>query len=170
MQIVIAVPTVAEIGRLEAPVCGVPLLRRLIATALRGGATKVLLALPSDWPRAWLTRTLRWPPIESLFIDTVEIGRSFDPAKNEDWRAIANCLDDRFLWIPSDYLPHRAALLQLLATAALHPNAALRFCGVSESGAAPSEFDQPVVLLKRELMDGLPQGFETARRLASEYR
>jgi phosphatidylglycerophosphate synthase len=161
MQIVIAVPTVAEIGRLEAPVCGVPLLRRLIATALRGGATEVLLVLPSDWPRAWLARTLRWPAIESLFID-VGIGRHFDPASKEDWRAIADRLDDRFLWMPSDYLPHRAALLELLRTAARHPNAAVRFGDAPEPEAAASEFDKPVVLLKRPLMDGTPQAFETA--------
>ena len=161
MQIVIAVPTVAAIGRLETPVCGVPLLRRIIATAERGGATKVLLVLPSDWPRVGLTRVLRWPAIESLFLDAVEIGRHFDPAKKEDWRAIADCLDDRFLWIPCDYLPHRVPLAELLATAGRHPNAAVRFDEAGSETAA-SDFDRPAVLLKRELTVGRPQTFETA--------
>ena len=72
MQLVIAMPAITEMRKLEAPFCGVPLLRRILATAQRSGTSRVLLVFPSGWSLAWIKRMLFWPVIESLVIDAVE--------------------------------------------------------------------------------------------------
>ena len=46
MQVVIALPATG-MERLETPVCGVPLLTRVVATAVRAGASEVLLVTPT---------------------------------------------------------------------------------------------------------------------------
>ena len=120
MQVVIALPRAEEIDRLDAPVCGVPLLVRVMETALRSGGSKVLLVLPAVWVDGWLRDHLWSRTIRSTGIETVEIGQAFDPSRLEHWHAIAHCLDDRFLWMPYDYLAHPPALKELLATAARH--------------------------------------------------
>lgn len=154
MQVVIALPRAEEIDRLDAPVCGVPLLVRVMETALRSGGSKVLLVLPATWVDGWLRDHLWSRTIRSAGIETVEIGRAFDPSRPEDWHAIAHCLDDRFLWMPYDYLAHPPALKELLATAASHPGVAVRFSGMVETGPDGRIFERPTVLLKRDQLDG----------------
>ena len=162
MQAVIAVPDIRGKQQLEAPFCGIPMLRRVLATAHRSGATRALLVFPSGWPLSWVKQMLSWPVIESLVIDAVEVREAFDPSRAEDWRAIADSLEDRFLWIPASYLPFRAPLVDLLATAASHPDAAIRLSSSSGSAGAAPGFDAPLVLTTRELLADAPQTFETA--------
>ena len=110
MQVVIALPCAEKVDSLDTPVCGVPLLVRVIAAALRSGGSRVVLLLPPGLPRRWLALRLRSRVIGSACIETVEIGHVFDPSRPEDWRAVEHCLDDRFLWMPYDYIAHRTAL------------------------------------------------------------
>jgi phosphatidylglycerophosphate synthase len=130
--------------------------------ALRSGGSKVLLVLPAGWVKGWLRDHLWSRTIPSAGIETVEIGQAFDPSRPEDWHAIAHCLDDRFLWMPCDYVAHRPALKELLATAADHPGAAVRFSGVVEAGPDGSIFETPTVLLKRGQLDGDTGQFKVA--------
>ena len=156
MQIVIALPTVDQMGTLATPVCGVPLLTRVVATAVRGGASRILLLLPHNWPISWLKQRLQSPAIEPVVIDAQEIGHLFDPENREHWRAVAGRLDDVFLWLPYDYLADKAPLAQLLASAANHPHSAVRFSTVSDDAI----FARPTVLLKEPLVEAIPQSFE----------
>jgi phosphatidylglycerophosphate synthase len=155
MQVVIPLPPVGEIEKLDTPVCGVPLLVRVIAAALRSGGSKFLLLLPRGLPRRWLALRLRSRAIGSACIETLEIGGVFDPHSPKDWHGIAHCLDDRFLWMPYDYIVHRTALTSLLATAASHPGAAVQF-------AETAPFERPAVLLKSDLLEGTPGRLQAA--------
>jgi phosphatidylglycerophosphate synthase len=159
MQVVIALPNTDEINKLDTPVCGMPLLVRVIATALRSGGTKVLLVLPPRVSYRSLARRLRSNVIESARIETLEIDQPFDPNRPEDWRAIAHRLDERFLWMPNDYLPDRAALTKLLAFSASHPGP-VRFSGVAEAGPDQRIFRRPAVLLKQDRIGGCRAQFQ----------
>ena len=135
MQIVIALPDASEMNRLETPVCGVPLLTRVIATAVRAGGSQLLMIVPKGWPLAWLTRIFRFGAIESILIDAVGVRGRFDPKHGEAWREVGDHLDDRFLWVPYDYLADKAALADLLAIAERHPKTPLCFPMSAEAGA-----------------------------------
>lgn len=161
MQVVIALPQPDEINSLYAPVCGIPLLSRVVATAIRSGGTKVLLVLPPEWSQSlrWLVPQLCSLAIESECIETIEtitIGHRFDRSKPEDWRTLAHRLDEQFLWMPYDYLPHAKALAELLSAAAVHPGSAVRFSGVSEAGPDKRIFERPTVPLKWDQTYGEP--------------
>lgn len=160
MQVVIALPCGKDIDRLDTAVCGVPLLVRVIAAALRSGGSKLLLLLPPGLSRWWLAPRLRSRAVGSACIETLETGRPFDPSQPEDWRAIAHCLDDRFLWMPYDCIGHRTALTCLLAAAASHPGAAVRFSGAAEAGPDRRIFERPTVLLKSDQVAGHASQFQ----------
>jgi hypothetical protein len=66
-------------SRLDTPVCGVPLLTHVVATAVRNGASTVLLLLPRNWPLSWLRRRLHLPMFESVLMDTKDLGRPVGP-------------------------------------------------------------------------------------------
>jgi phosphatidylglycerophosphate synthase len=153
MQIVIALPSASEMERLETPVCGVPLLTRVIATAVRAGGTQLLLIIPPGWPAGRWARSLRFRGIECVFIDAAGVRSPFDPKHGEAWRGIADHLADRFLWVPYDYLAHKPALTELLAVAERHPRRPLCFPILPEAAPHRSIFEQPAVLLKRDLLD-----------------
>jgi len=153
MQIVIALPSASEMERLEMPVCGVPLLTRVIATAVRAGGSQLLLIIPPGWPAARLTRSLRFRAIECVFVDAVGVRSPFDPKRGEAWRGIADHLEERFFWMPYDYLAHKPALTELLAIAKRHPRTPLCFPILPEAGPDRSIFEQPAILLKRNLLD-----------------
>ncbi len=158
MQVAIALPDANEIDRLETPVCGVPLLARVMTTALRCGVESVLLVAPSMELVGRLSAHLHSAcPVS---VELVVIGHVFDPSQPNDWRAIAHRLDERFLWAPYDYLVHRRAMTELLAAASRHPGAAVRFCGALDSGADRRIFDRPTVLRKCDCIGTTAEPFE----------
>ena len=167
MQVVIALPASAEMDRLDRPICGVPLLTRVVAAAARAGATRLLLIVPPEWPIQWLNRTLRFKPIESLFVDAVAVPAPFDANDIDAWRNIAGRLDDQFLWLPCDYLAHRPELAGLVALADVHSRAALRFSIPTEPRPAVPIFEQPAVLLKKDVVEGEAGTYATPSSKAS---
>lgn len=152
MQVVIALPAAADIERLEQPVCGIPLLTRVIAAAARAGGSRVLLLAPKDLQLARLTRAVRTEALEPMCFCVVDVPHPFDPYSEDDWRSIAEHLEDRFLWSPCDYVAYRAALKDLAAAAASRPRVALRF--EQRTGGL---FEQLAVVLKRDVIDGDPE-------------
>lgn len=162
MQIVIALPGVGDIDTLRTHVCGVPLLVRVVTTALRSGGTKILFVLPPAWTRQMLLDEGWFRTTEPVDIATVQMDGHLDPNKREHWSAIAHSLDEHFLWLPYDYVGHRGALTNLLSTAARHNGTPVRFSGVPESGPDKRIFERPTVLVRRELVDGTPGNFTVA--------
>ena len=125
MQAVVAVPQSSVLsnyadgaGVLERPVAGVPLLTRVIATAGRAGADSVLLIWPRDVDESIWQRVLESPLLKSMPIS--RLVQAFDPAETDNWPAIELALEDRFLWLPWNWVTHPRALAGLAALPA-HP-------------------------------------------------
>lgn len=155
MQVVVASPPLGDMDRLDTPVCGVPLLVRVIATAQRCGGTGVLVLCPPGLPDLHLHQRLQSSAINSVQTKTLQIAVPFDPNSPAHWSGIAQALEPRFLWLPCDYVAYQAALSQLLTRAAEQTNSNVRF-----SGGSGGVFERPAVLLKEHLIEGRRTAFE----------
>src|SRR5260370_39310090 len=104
MQVVIAVPdfsssvsypSAAEL--LMWPVCGVPLLKRTIATAARSRADEVLII----WPQSGAVELALECMSSDLLREQVTVRlirvNSFDPLVGSSWTTIRDQLEDRFI-------------------------------------------------------------------------
>ncbi|HOQ46744.1 MAG TPA: CDP-alcohol phosphatidyltransferase family protein [Bryobacteraceae bacterium] len=154
MQAVIALPAPDTFDAIDRPVCGVPVLTRIIATAVRSGVARVLIVSRPGLPGRRLAAHLESSIFESATIEILEVDPPFDAGKADAWSAIAHCLDERFLWLPYGYLPHRTALADLLQAAASHPDPPMRFSSDADTGPGEHIFQRPTVLRKRDLLEG----------------
>ncbi len=144
MQAVIAIPPrqrLRQFGGAEQAlmqeVAGVPLLVRVIATAMRGGVDSVLVIWPDNvdssiWERCASSRPLRGLKIYKLLRSSM-----FDPRSAASWATVAACLEDRFLWLPWNWITHKRALAEL----SLMP-------------VRPSNWDCPTLIEKRVVLYG----------------
>lgn len=125
MQAVIAIPDQETLQRLGGPeqalmrpVCGVPLMVRIVKTAVRAGVDSLLIIWPSKVPLTiWLEckRALRSEGIYSLTLMPPE---SFHARNYADWASIWPALNEQFLWLPWNWVTHEGALQCLpIATA-----------------------------------------------------
>jgi phosphatidylglycerophosphate synthase len=119
MQAVIAIPSsTALVAKQKAaellnrPVSGIPLLKRIILTANRAGATDILLicaeALGHALPKKFSQETL---PSGSR-IRVIQFSK-FDPRDFSSWAKVEAQLDDRFLWIPWNWVTTKQFLANL---------------------------------------------------------
>ena len=119
MQAVIAIPPFdAPIGKekagelLSRKVAGVPLLKRAILTAIRAGATEILLirskglglALPLEFGQDTTTSEFR--------LTVVQFSK-FDPGDDSSWATLERYLKDEFLWIPWNWVTAKQFLKDL---------------------------------------------------------
>jgi phosphatidylglycerophosphate synthase len=88
---------------------------RVIATAVKSGATSALLLYPRQLSEEWLKASLRSPILSSVAISTVALDEPFDPENPSHWRAVRNRLEDRFLWLPWNLIADSRALATLIA-------------------------------------------------------
>lgn len=153
MQAVIALPAPDTFDAVDRPVCGVPVLTRIIATAVRSGVARVLIVSRPGLPGRRLAAHLESSVFKSATIEILEVDPPFDASKADAWSAIAHCLNERFLWIPYGYLPHRTALADLLQAAAKHPDSPMRFTNVADTGPDERIFERPTVFRKRDLLE-----------------
>jgi phosphatidylglycerophosphate synthase len=120
MQAVISVPETAatmssqEVNELMVrPVCGVPLLTRTILTAARAGAGRILLICPQDLPDELVQRATQRPLLErGMSLKVVRVS-GFDPRAASSWAELDPVLEDRFLWLPWNWVTNKASLLHL---------------------------------------------------------
>jgi phosphatidylglycerophosphate synthase len=96
-------------------VAGVPLIVRIIATAVRAGVDSVLIIWPyahDEQPSASLLA-----PYMQLFkgarIENVAWATAFDYKNEVHWRAISSYLESEFLWLPWNWVTHKRALTAL---------------------------------------------------------
>lgn len=122
MQAVVTLPGVADVkgptvwdDQLFRPVCGVPLLVRVLATAARSGVTSVLIVQPKDLPDFWLRRRLHSPLTSSLSIRMIGVDRPFDPADPAQWSGLAPHLEPKFLWLPWNFVTVKQRLGAIVA-------------------------------------------------------
>lgn len=127
MQVVIAIPefpidpSVFEIlGVLEVPdvapryllrpVCGVPLLTRVLATAAKAGADRLLLIWPSSVPSHIREQVLRSDLIRGFKVVTQVSEEGFDPNISANWEKFRAQLPTEFLWLPWNWVTAKQCL------------------------------------------------------------
>jgi phosphatidylglycerophosphate synthase len=126
MQAVIAIPDTHTLNKYGGPaealmreVCGVPLLVRVIKTAVRAGADSLLVIWPSDVPQSiWLSAQAALAR-ERLWRIVVVQAEPFEPRQNSNWEALSGLLDDQFLWLPWNWVTNKRALASLKPSAVL---------------------------------------------------
>jgi len=94
-------------------VCGVPLLVRVIKTAVRAGANSLLVIWPSDVPQSiWLSAQAEL--VRDVLCGIVIVQpEAFEPRQNSNWEALSGLVDDQFLWLPWNWVTNKRALASL---------------------------------------------------------
>jgi phosphatidylglycerophosphate synthase len=130
MQVVIAIPELLIqssffelLGVLELPdqtekyllrpVAGVPLLTRVLATAGKAGADRVLLIWPSSVPSYVRERVLESKLMRGLEVVTVLSEEAFDPTISANWENLRIHLSAEFLWLPWNWVTTKQCLAGL---------------------------------------------------------
>lgn len=120
MQAVIALPADQKLRWLGDPhsfllrrICGVPLIVRVVATAVRAGATEVLF-LSSEAYSLNLEKVIA-QHLSPEFLAGVKIVQQarFDPNSPVAWKSLGGELQGDFLWIPWNWVTHIGALRDL---------------------------------------------------------
>jgi phosphatidylglycerophosphate synthase len=149
MQGVMAVPQFCALRRYGEPqevltqeIAGVPLLARVIATAMRAGVTELLLFWPGNVSGRIWDSCRRCPAIRGLNVQTICL-IPFDPRRSSNWAAVSALLEDEFIWIPWNFVTHRGAL-----------------AAIEASAIVPLEWDKPVRLSKTLVGRMLPPAFD----------
>jgi phosphatidylglycerophosphate synthase len=124
VQLVIAIPESVAHSFQEAsasilrPVCGMPLLTRVLVTAVRAGVDTVLLIWPETIPssireKALSSRLLRDVPVLSIVSK-----EHFDPSTALRWQQIAHHIEPQFLWMPWNWVTVTRHLSELRSQSA----------------------------------------------------
>src|SRR5271165_2424038 len=98
MQAVMTIPFGSE-AMLTRKVAGVPLLERVLATAVRAGVKDLVLFWPADADSAIWDQCVSSGALVGLQTRKIR-GLPFDPRKSGNWAAIGSLLRDEFLWLP----------------------------------------------------------------------
>jgi phosphatidylglycerophosphate synthase len=120
MQAVIAIPeTLAVLSQEEIrqllmrPVCGIPLLARTMLTAARAGAGEILLVCAEGLPDTLVRQVTQRPLLErGVRIQVIHLN-GFDPRSASSWAMLEPRLDNRFLWLPGNWVTNRRSLALL---------------------------------------------------------
>ena len=129
MQAVIAIPDTHTLNQYGGPaealmreVCGVPLLVRVIKTAVRAGANSLLVIWPSDVPQSiWLSAQAGL--VRDVLCGIVIVQpEAFEPRQNSNWEALSGLVDDQFLWLPWNWVTNKRALASLKPSDVLPAN------------------------------------------------
>jgi phosphatidylglycerophosphate synthase len=102
MQAVMVIPSESE-ALLTQKIAGVPLLERVLATAVRAGVKELILLWPADADPAILDRCVTSRALRGLQPRTIR-GLPFDSRDKSSWAAIGPLLHDEFLWLPWNFV------------------------------------------------------------------
>jgi phosphatidylglycerophosphate synthase len=92
------------------PVAGVPLLTRVLATAGKAGADRVLLIWPSCVSSYVRERVFESKLMRGLELVTVLSEEAFDPAISAKWENLRIHLSPEFLWLPWNWVTTKQCL------------------------------------------------------------
>ena len=141
MQAVMAIPKGSE-KMLTQRVAGIPLLERVLATAVRAGVRDLVLFWPCEIDPALWAEAAESPILRGL--ETIKIDSfPFDPKRSRSWNAIRTLLKDECLWLPWNFITSSRLL------------ASLKPCPV-----VPRDWNKPVRLTKK-LLGTSTQGVTT---------
>src|SRR5262245_14214506 len=118
MQVVIVVPEPGSAfdrpgGRLARKICGVDLLARTLATAQRAGAKDVLLVWPQRMTTLLAEAYLQVPRLRKKGTVRLVQATTFDAKEPSSWKNLQAYLDDRFVWLPWNWVTYPRALANL---------------------------------------------------------
>jgi phosphatidylglycerophosphate synthase len=94
------------------PIAGVPLLKRTVLTAVRAGASDVLLVVPTAISDLSLQKLLEKVSQRGVRIEAIQIS-DFDPQGYSGWIVLKGRLKDEFLWLPWNWVTTKNLLSQL---------------------------------------------------------
>jgi phosphatidylglycerophosphate synthase len=144
VQAVLAIPgleTLRSYGdpaeALKQKVAGVPLLVRVLATAVRAAVDSILVIWPEEIDSAILESCVGSPRLKGVPVETLVWKNAFDPQSAAHWAAIDARLEDQFVWLPWNWVTHKRALAEL-----------------SLSTVRPLTWERPVLLKKSGVLDG----------------
>ena len=119
MQAVVAFPEITLPVRnkgaselLMRPVAGVPLLMRTLITAARAGADDVLLVCPSDLSDELVLQFLENALQYGVRLKVIQLGE-FDARSMSSWSELTPYLNEKFLWLPWNWVTTRQFLAHL---------------------------------------------------------
>ncbi|HXZ79191.1 MAG TPA: CDP-alcohol phosphatidyltransferase family protein [Terriglobales bacterium] len=125
MQVVVVVPettSTADRAKLTRRICGVGLLARSLATAQRAGARDVLLI----WPQSMLVQMAETVLGSSQLRKNGKVRlvpiKDFDPNSLSSWASLQDLLEDRFVWLPWNWVTYPRALAALPESEQSHTN------------------------------------------------
>ncbi len=118
MQVVVVVPEPTSVAgyssrRLTRTICGVALLARTLATAKRAAANDILLIWPQSMPVDLANAFLESPPLRKKVNARLVQIKSFDPSARSSWAKLQDHLEDRFVWLPWNWVTYARALANL---------------------------------------------------------
>lgn len=123
MQVVVVIPEfITSPGHrstsdlLMRNICGVPLLIRTLATVQRAGAGEILLISPMSVPDQLAQACIQSPLLRGSGAPRLVRVERFDPNDNSDWASLGDQLEDRFVWLPWNWVTHKQALASLTAS------------------------------------------------------
>ena len=119
MQTVIAIPELAGIvseqqatEMLIRPVAGVPLLIRTALTAVRAGASGVLLISPVALSDRLLQRFMAELTLRGVQVTSIRL-TEFDPHTWSSWVTLTPFLEKQFVWLPWNWTTIKQSIMQL---------------------------------------------------------
>jgi len=143
MQAVLVIPDSGILGKfpgseriLTREIAGVPLLIRVIATAMRAGVDKLLIIWPPDVDQSIWAQCVVSPLLRGLEI--AHLVRQFDPQQPASWAGIAETVQEPFYWLPWNWVTHKRALT-----------------GLVQLLARPASWDAPALLEKQAVFHSL---------------
>lgn len=92
------------------PICGIPLVCRVIATAGRAGADEILVICNQQQEAKIRQLCSSSLPLRSFDISYVIQKEGFDPDSSFAWKTYRDRLDADFLWVPWNWVTHARAL------------------------------------------------------------
>jgi phosphatidylglycerophosphate synthase len=111
MQFVIVVPELKSGARkLTRRICGVGLLERTLVTAHRAGASDILLIWPQSAPANLSDALFRSPLMRGNRIVRILHITHFDANSRWCWAEVQAHLDERFIWLPWNWVTYPRAL------------------------------------------------------------
>lgn len=163
MQFLLALPAIdgrdepaLDRSLLFRAVAGIPLVVRVLAVAGRAGAKSVVIVVPSSISEIVLRTRLEgaWP-LRGMTFAFIRLETVFNPNDVGHWTHVEHWVDDRFGWLPWDFVTVRQALLPLVS-AARGPGGFRLAPPTEGSGLSvdmPSGVHAPAVVVTRELLD-----------------
>jgi phosphatidylglycerophosphate synthase len=120
-------------------VAGVPLLARVVLTAVRAGADSILVMWPKDVDADVLKSDTTLAHLKGISVQHLARTQAFDPENHVDWTQIASKLEDRFLWLPWNWVTYKRALT-----------------GLTPSRLFPASWLRPLLLERNAVLPGAP--------------